>query len=92
MITVILLIVLIGITLVCGVIAAADVVSPWLEPKLARLGRRVKRELMARWLTEYGLTVVPVPEAETALAPMRREEELKRRVGYDEMMEIIGRI
>ena len=71
MITVILLIVMIGITVVCGVIAAADIISPWLEPRMAKMGRRIKRELLARWLTEYGLTVRPLTETETALLPVR---------------------
>lgn len=89
MITIILFCVVLGISLVCGLIVFADSVEPWLmrlygaaRQRAARIRRRIIRELMARWLTEYGLTVVPEnrPEIEDRLAEC------------GDMMEIINRL
>ena len=57
----------------------SDSVHEW----IVRRARRVKRDLAARWLAEEGLTVRPLTQTETALAPVRT-------VGVDELVTLIN--
>ena len=91
MITIILVLTLTVISLVCGLFVIADAAEPYVTPVARkaraavrrwkeRTKRRIRRELMSRWLAEYGLTVV------------RSSESGERRFDEDEMMEIINRL